>query len=44
MREELSNENIISKDDDSLGEGRVIMVEHRGDDLFIKDRVSEDID
>ena len=26
MREELSNENIVSKDDDGLGEGRVIMV------------------
>ena len=43
-REELSNENIILKDDDGLGEGRVIMVECGGDDSFIEDRVGEDID
>ena len=44
VREELSNENIISKDDDSLGEGGVIMVECGRDDLFIEDWVGEDVD
>ena len=44
MREELCNENIISKDDDGLGEGRVIIVEGRRDDLFVEDGVGEDID
>ena len=44
MREELSDENIISKDDDSLSEGGVVMVQGRGDDPVIEDRVSQDID
>ena len=40
----MSNENIVSKDDDGLGEGGVVMVEHGGDDLFVEDRVSEHVD
>ena len=32
MREELSNENIVLKDDDGLGEGGVVMVECGQDD------------
>ena len=43
-REELSNENIVSKDDDGLGEGGVIMVECRQEDSFVEDGVSEDVD
>ena len=44
MREELSNENIVSKDDDGLGEGGVVMVECGRDDLFVEDGVGEDVD
>ena len=42
--EELPNENIISKQDDSLGEGGVIMIKGRVDDLLVEDQISEDID
>ena len=44
MREELSDENIISKDDDGLGEGGVVMVHSRVDDPFVENQVSEDVD
>ena len=40
---ELSEENIVSKDDDGLGKGGVVMVEGGGDDLLIENGVSEDI-
>ena len=43
-REELSDENIILKDDDGLGEGRVIMVQGGVDDPFIENGISEDVD
>ena len=43
-REELSDENIILKEDDGLGEGGVIMVEGRVDDSFVEDWVHEHID
>ena len=36
MREELSDENIILKDDNGLGEGGVIMVQGGVDDPFIE--------
>ena len=44
MREELSDENIILKDDGGLGEGSVVMVQSRVDDLFVEDWISEGID
>ena len=43
-REELSNENIVSKDDDGLGEGGVVVVECRRDNPFIEDWVGEDVE
>ena len=42
--EELSKEYVVLKDDNGLGEGGVIMVEGGGDDPFIEDGVSEDVD
>ena len=42
--EELSKEYVVSKDDNGLGEGGVIMVEGGGDNPFIEDGVSEDVD
>ena len=44
VREELSDENIISKDDNGLNEGGVIMVQGRVDNSFIENWVGEDID
>ena len=38
------DEDIISEEGDSLGEDRIIVVEGRGNDPVIEDRVSEDID
>ena len=43
-REELSDENIILKEDNGLGEGRVIMVQGRVDDPFIENGIGEDVD
>ena len=43
-REELSNENIVLKDNDSLGEDGVVVVECGRDDSFIEDWVGEDVD
>ena len=43
-REELSDENIILRDDNGLDEGGVVMVQDRAGDPFIEDRVGEDID
>ena len=44
MREELSDENIISKDNDGLGEGGVVMVQGQVDDPFVENRIGEDVD
>ena len=44
VREELSDKNIISKDDNGLNEGGVIMVQGRVDNSFIENWVGEDID
>ena len=44
VREELSNENIISKEDEGLGEGGVIMVECGIDDPLVENRICEHID
>ena len=38
------DEDIISEESDGLGEDRIIVVEGRGNDPVIEDRVSEDID
>ena len=43
-REELSDENIILKDDNSLDEGRVIMVQGQIDDPFVENWIGEDVD
>ena len=40
----MSNENIILKEDNGLGEGGVVMIERRRDDSFVEDRVGEDVD
>ena len=41
---QLVDQDIVSEEDDGLGEDRVIMVEGQGDDPFIKDGVGEDVD
>ena len=38
------DEDIISEEGDGLGEDRIIVVEGRGNDLFIENGVSKDID
>ena len=37
------DENIVSKDDDGLGEGGVVMVECQQDDSLVEDGVGEDV-
>ena len=44
LSEELAEKDIVSKVDDGLSKGGVIMVEGRGDDPFVENGISQDID